>query len=233
MGFPPLTSKDQRGSLLTREDIGRWYELPSGFKIGLQHSGESRMGAEAGHCLIINPSDDEWMNFGFYRFYFPSWNAGGVGSENWNNPLRFSADGTYLALNWLYAHRHSTMSPVLIHLPTQAYSLVEPRRILTVTDIAIVNNGPQLSCHEMIWLNSKPKDLSDVKVRVADALRPISEFYQLNPFDIDTDVYSWKEGVLSIQPLKNFPKNVLNHRKRTRRNETRPQLLASPALEAY
>jgi hypothetical protein len=151
---------------------------------------------------------EEWVNLGSYRFYFPSWNAGGVQPENWNNPLCFSADGKFLALNWLYAHRHSAMSPILIHLPSRTYSLVEPRRILTVNSISIIDNVPTLSCSELVWANSQRRDVSDVKVSVSGELRPISEFYQLNPFDIDTDVYSWKEGILSIEPLKSFFKTV-------------------------
>jgi hypothetical protein len=206
MDSPALASKDHRDVLLKQEDIQRWYELPSGFKVGLRSSGEFRMGAEAGECLILNSSGEDWINLGSYRFYFPSWNAGGVQPENWNKPLCVSADGTYLALKWLYAHRHSTMSPVLIHLPTRTYSLVEPRRILTVMDVAIVNDDPLLSCSEIVWLNSQRRDLSDVKVGVSSEMQPIDEFFKLDPFDIDTDVYSWKEGVLFIEPLKSYPR---------------------------
>ena len=208
MDTPPLSSKDYRGGLLKYEDIQHWYDLISGFKVGLQHSGEFRMGAEAGRSLITSPSGEEWLNLGGYRFYFPSWNADGVQRENWNNPLCVSADGTYLALNWLYAHRHSAMSPVLIHLPSKTYSIVEPRRIITVVGIEILNNQPVLSCNEMVWTNSQCRDFSDVKISASSELQPIAEFYKLNPFDIDTDVYSWKEGVLSIEPLKSFSKTV-------------------------
>jgi len=201
-----LTSKDRRGALLKQGDIQRWYELPSGFKIGLVSSGEFRMGAESGQCLITNPSGEEWVNMGGYRFYFPSWNAGGVLPEHWNIPFCVSADGFYLALNWIYAHRHSTMSPVLIYLPTQTYSLIEPRRILTATEVAMVGDMPELTCAEIVWSNSQRRDLSDVKVRASSVMRPIDEFYKLDPFNIETDVYSWKEGKLSIGPLSSFPR---------------------------
>ena len=95
MDSPPAL-KDQRRFLMQRENVQRWYELPSGFKVGLCSSGEFRMGAEAGQCLIVNPSGEEWVNLGGYRIYFPSWNAGGVQPENWNNPLSVSADGCIL-----------------------------------------------------------------------------------------------------------------------------------------
>jgi hypothetical protein len=77
-----------------------------------------------------------------------------------------------------------------------------------VNSISIIDNVPTLSCSELVWANSQRRDVSDVKVSVSGELRPISEFYQLNPFDIDTDVYSWKEGILSIEPLKSFFKTV-------------------------
>lgn len=98
------------------------------------------------------------------------------------------------------------MSPVLIHIPSRTYVLVEPRRILTVISVERVDNEPVLSCSEIVWENSQRRDLTNVKIGISGGMRPIDEFYHLDPFDIDTGVYSWKEGVLSIAPLSAFPR---------------------------
>jgi hypothetical protein len=195
---------DRRGRLFGLDYMQRWFELPSGFTVGLRYEGEFRMGADTGQVIIADRGGREWMNFGNYRFYFPSWNAGGVRPDGWNNPIAFSPDGNYVAFNWLYAHRHSTMSSVLIHLPSRTYLLVEPRRILTVTGVAVGSEGPELMCSELVWNNSRREDRTDVRVVPSEPLRPIAEFFELDPFTVETDVYSWKEGVLQVEPLRNF-----------------------------
>ena len=202
--MPSPQIKDRRGYKLRSDIIQRWYVLPSGFKVGLNYTNEFRMGADAGQVLIANKEGSEWINFGEYQFYFPGWNAGGVQPENWNNPISHTSDGNYLVLNWLYAHRHSTISPALIHIPTQTYLLVEPRRLLTATGVTILDDRPVLSCSELVWQDSRSSDHSNVQIPISTALQPITEFYELDPFKIETDVYSWKEGVLSIEPLQNF-----------------------------
>lgn len=62
MKSPILANKDHRQYLLEHAEMKHWYELASGFKIGLYYGGEFRMGADAGQCLINNPSGEEWIN---------------------------------------------------------------------------------------------------------------------------------------------------------------------------
>jgi hypothetical protein len=188
---------DKRGKLLNHSEIQKWFDSPSrNYRIGFKNAGEFRMGCDAGQFLIETANGDEWINLGNFRFALP----------NQNIPFIISLADDYLILDWLFWHIHGDMSPVLIHLPSRSYTIIEPRRIVSASGISVISGKIVVMCHETTWKNSKREHVTNVTVKVKDTLKPIQNFFELDPFTIDALVSEWTDDQLKTTPLKEYQK---------------------------
>lgn len=206
---PSLTPGDRRGPLLSSDDVHWWHtESHTGFRIGLRSNGESPMGVESASVLICRPDGSEWINFGGYGFYMPGWTCGLYRDPSkWNNPLELSEDGEYLMLNWMFRHVHGDMAPVIFHIPSRTFDLIEPARILNAEKVSVVSDRPTVTCTETIWIRQAEAEYHKREFLVASPMSPIEGFYQLNPFKIEAEVCEWKEGRLVKTPLQDYLRN--------------------------
>jgi hypothetical protein len=196
---------DRREHLLDPQEIDRWYDTPDGkYRIGLKDAGEFAMDARSGYVDIATADGTDWMNFGRYRFFLPNWGAGLLKPEQWENPFRFTESGQHLALNWLCFHVHGTIISVIVHFKRRSFCLLEPARILTVKNVNLVDGHWVAVCDETKWVDSHKQELFDVHVPLPFEWGPIENFYTLDPMSIQTNVYIWHEGKLTITPLGEY-----------------------------
>jgi hypothetical protein len=184
--------KDRREKLLSPHEIHHWHNAPDHkFRIGIKNVGEVRMGAEGCNVLVQTSSGDEWINFGNYKFMY----------ADWDHPFLLSKDGQFLVLHWVYFHIHASITPVIINLAKKEFCFVSPNRILIVKNIRSMNGSPIAVCDETVWIDSQQRQLEDVEIPVAAPFRSLEDFYALDPMSVDTNVYSWKDKILTITPL--------------------------------
>ncbi len=129
---------------------------------------------------------------------------------DWDNPFLLSADSNFLVLHWAYFHVHATVDPVIINLNQKTFCLLEPNRILWVKSIYSAKNHPVVTCNETKWVDSQRQELTNTEVFVSAQFRQIDNFYSLDPMSVETNVYSWKEKVLTITPLSEYKSKGLS-----------------------
>lgn len=184
-----LSTEDQRKRLLSPNEINHWHDTPNRkFRIGVKNIGELRMDVKGCNILIQTSSGIEWINFGNYKFMY----------IDWDNPFLLSKDSNFLVLHWTYFHVHATVTPVIINLNQKSFCLVEPQRDLWVKSIQSKKDFPIITCSETKWENSQRQELTKVEVPVSAPFKPINDFYSLDPMSIETNVYAWKDKVLTI-----------------------------------
>jgi hypothetical protein len=149
------------------------------------------MGVEAFNMLVQTSDGIEWINFGNYKFMY----------ADWDNPFLLSDDGKFLVLHWVYFHVHGDVTPIVINLDKKECCFLAPTRILRVKRIKSPNGVPIAVCDETRWIDSQRQELKDVEVPVTSQFRSIEEFYSLDPMTVETNVYAWKDKILTLTPL--------------------------------
>jgi hypothetical protein len=203
MNTPSSNIEDKREKLLSPNEIQHWHNTSDGkFRIGVKNIGEIRMGVEGCNILVQTSSSAEWINFGNYKFMY----------AGWNNPFLWSEGGEFLALHWVYFHVHGSITPIVINLAKKEFCFLAPTRILTVQHIIFANGIPMAVCNEIRWIDSQRQEFKDVEIPIPSEFRSIEEFYSLDPMTVETDVYSWKDKMLTITPLSEYRQKGLSEK---------------------
>jgi len=152
------------------------------------------MGVEGCNILIQTSSGVEWINFGIYKFMY----------ADWDNPFLLSDDESFLILNWIYFHVHGAINPVIINLRKKEFCFFEPHRNLRVKKVSFGKDFPIVVCDETKWIDSKQQELKNIEIPLSTQFKPIDDFYSLDPMSVETDVYIWKDKILTITPLSEY-----------------------------
>jgi hypothetical protein len=203
MNTQSSSSSDKREKLLSPSDIHHWHDTPDGkLRVGVKNIGEIRMGVEGCNIIVQTSSGVEWINFGNYKFmYF-----------DWDNPFLLSENGQFLVLHWVYFHVHGDITPVIINLDKKEFCFVAPTRILKVKRINLVTGIPIVVCNETKWIDSQQQELRDMEIPITAPFKSIGDFYSLDPMSVETNVYAWKDKILTITPLSEHRRKGLTEK---------------------